>query len=253
MENNGYNNFAEFYDCLMSDVDYTALAEYFHDLIGMPRTPRSAESTGILLDLACGTGTLTALMAERGWDVIGVDSSTEMLSKAKHHDKISYICQDMTKLDLYGTIDAAICSLDGLNHLRDQNALLKTLERLSLFMNPEGVLVFDMNTVYKHETILADNIFVKETDGVYCIWRNSYRGEGIVDIMLDIFADCGSGEYKRFAVEIRERAHDLKAICDLCRQSGFEVIEQYDFMTKEKINPKSEKVVFVCKKAVKAV
>jgi len=239
--NDSYRSFADFYDCLMSDVDYPGLADYFHDLIG--------NSGGILLDLACGTGTLSVLMAQRGWDVIGVDSCHEMLSRAKAHEQVSYICQDMTKLDLFGTIDAAICSLDGLNHLADESELLRVLERVSLFMNPDGALVFDLNTIYKHETILSNNIFVKECDGVYCVWKNFYCEDGVVEIVLDIFAgNAGDTDYTRHTVEIREKAYALGMVRKLCERAGFSIVGIYDFMKKTTANENSEKVVFVCRK-----
>jgi SAM-dependent methyltransferase len=234
--NSGYSIFAQFYDSLMSDVDYRALADYYNELIG--------GNGGILLDLACGTGTLSILMAEKGRDVIGVDISQEMLSNAASHEKVSYICQDISELDLYGTIDACICSLDGLNHLADEAQLKQAIERVSLFMNPGGVFVFDVNTIYKHETILGNNIFVKEQDGIFCVWRNFYQHFGIVDIVLDIF-DVG---YARHTIEIREKAYPLFTIRQLCEQAGFKVAAVHDFMKKSEANETSEKVVFVCRK-----
>jgi len=245
--NDTYSAFAEFYDRLMDDVDYTSVAKYYDGLIR-----EHTASLGILLDLACGTGTLSALLADKGWDVIAVDSSSEMLSKTTAHSRVSYICQDMNELDLYGTIDAAVCSFDGLNHLTDQSALMNVLERVSLFMNPEGVFVFDVNTIHKHETILGQNTFIKECDDVFCVWQNDYQGDGIVNITLDIFAE-NDEQYTRHTVEITETAYQLDTIHKLCKQSGFDVVGEYDFMTKNPGNEKSEKVVFVCKAQKKVV
>jgi SAM-dependent methyltransferase len=233
---NSYSEFAQFYDTLMSDADYAQMAEHYAGRLPPP---------GILLDLACGTGKLSVLMAERGWDVIGVDSSPEMLSCAASHDRVSYICQDMTALDLYGTIDAAICAMDGLNHLTERSELRRALERVSLFMNPGGVFVFDVNTIHKHKTVLGNHTFVKESDDVYCVWRNSYAGDGIIDISLDIFARHRD-VYKKHEVEIRERAYSLNTIAILCEQAGFEVLEK---IPDEIHDNESEKVVFVCRKA----
>ena len=242
MESSGYSGFAAYYDRLMSDVDYPALAEYFDELLH-----NNGAKGGILLDLACGTGTLSVLLAQRGWNVIAADVSGDMLANAKAHEQVSYICQDMTELDLYGTIDAAVCSFDGFNHLPDKSALLKALKRVSLFMNAQGVFVFDLNTIYKHETILADNIFVKESDGVCCVWRNEYQGGGTVDIALDIFAERKDGAYERFTADIRETAYDFETVRELCKQAEFEVVGCLDFMTQNNINETSEKAVFVCK------
>ncbi|MCL2036351.1 MAG: class I SAM-dependent methyltransferase [Oscillospiraceae bacterium] len=243
--NSGYGIFAEFYDQLMYGFDYSRLADYYDGFI--KENGLTAAKSGILLDLACGTGKLSRLMAEKGWDVIAVDSSPEMLSKAEPHTNVSYICQDMNELDLFGTIDAAICSFDGLNHLADESELYETIKRVSLFMNPGGVFVFDLNTLYKHETILAHNIFVRETDEIYCVWRNEYSGGGVVYINLDFFSKQDkpeSGLYRRFTEEIREIAYDSDTLISLCERAGFEVVAQHDFVGISK----KEKVVFVCRK-----
>ncbi|MCL1789478.1 MAG: methyltransferase domain-containing protein [Oscillospiraceae bacterium] len=242
--NSDYGNFAEFYDRLVGGFDYTATAEYYDGLIR-----ENGINSGILLDLACGTGTLSAMFAERGWDVIGVDISPEMLSLAKKHEKVSYICQDMTELDLYGTVDAAVCCFDALNHLLEEPELLKTFGRVSLFMNTGGVFVFDMNTVYCHETILGDNIFIKQSNsGIYCVWRNASRNAGTVDITLDIFAKQANALYSRYVEEIRETAYSLETVRSLCEKSGFEVKACFDFMNHNSGNEDCEKVVFVCMK-----
>jgi SAM-dependent methyltransferase len=231
-----YSAFAKFYDVLMSDADYPALADCYDGLLG--------GNKGILLDLACGTGKLSVLMAEKGWDVIGADCCEAMLNYAQPHERVTYICQNMLELDLYGTVDAAICSFDGLNHLADESEVLRALERVSLFMNAGGMLVFDMNTIHKHETILGDNTIVKEAGNVYCVWRNFRQGEGVTDIVLDIF-DVG---YNRHTVELRERAYSIDTIRGLCGRAGFEVLNCYNFLKSEKAHEKNEKVVFQCKK-----
>lgn len=249
---NSYELFAEFYDELMSDVDYEALAEKYDSLL--------PEKRGILLDLACGTGTLSVLLAQRGWDVIAADSSPEMLAKAKKHDKVSYICQDMTELDLFGTINAAVCSMDGLNHLLSEEELAAAIERVALFMEAGGIFVFDINTIYKHESVLDSNIFVKESENLFCVWQNEYVGDGEVDIILDIFVKqerpcrAGSarpkgclpiakndGNYTRSTIELTEKAYSLDTIRHICEQSGFEVRS----IIEEETN---EKAVFVCQK-----
>jgi ubiquinone/menaquinone biosynthesis C-methylase UbiE len=226
----------------MHEVDYQAVARLYDELI----REHGDFKEGILLDLACGTGTLSRLLSERGWDIIGVDSSEEMLLNARRHEKCSYIRQDMTELDLYGTINAAVCSLDGLNHLADESELAETLRRVSLFTEAGGVFVFDVNTLHKHETTLGRNTFIKETPCTYCVWQNHYQGDGVVDIVLNIFAK-NHGEltgYSRYTEEITEKAYDLDTIRGLCEQSGFEVLKQCEFPG---TNLK-DKVVFVCRK-----
>ena len=244
-----YDEFAQFYDRIVEGFRYNDLAEYCDDTIR-----KNGVNGGILLDLACGTGTVSQMMAEFGWDVIGVDISPEMLSNAKQHEKITYICQDMTMLDLYGTVDAAICTFDALNHLLSDEDLSSAFERVSLFMNPGGVFVFDMNTVYCHKTIFAGNIFVsdtfKEKDNVYCVRNHVYAGGGTTVMTLNIFSEGADGKYTRRRECNVERAYRLDRVRELCEQAGLDVIGCYDFLTENPASEMSERVVFVCKKTV---
>lgn len=239
---------------MVEGFQYQDAAHYYNRLIRENSTVitkrEKNDSKGILLDLACGTGTLSVLLADLGWDVIGVDSSSGMLSCAKQHEKVSYICQDMTELDLYGTVDAAVCCFDALNHLLDEQDLLDTFKRVSLFMNPGGVFVFDVNTVYCHETVFADNIFVSETDGIYCVWRHEKQDDDIMFVSLSVFEKQENGLYKRHDETNIERAYSLKLISKLCEKSGFKVAGCYDFLTENKARENNNRVVFVCKKAV---
>ena len=155
-----YGQFAEVYDLLTSDIDYKARAQGFDRLI-----LAHGGFHGILLDLGCGTGTLTEELAALGYDAIGVDNSPDMLWKAQEKKMasgrdITYICQEMTELDLYGTIDAVVSALDSLNHLTDYGDFCAAIARAALFLHPDGVFVFDLNTPYKHQKILANNTFV---------------------------------------------------------------------------------------------
>lgn len=153
-----YSRFAEYYDVLTKNICYKERAAYFNTLIER----FGGKSGGILLDLACGTGSLSEEFTKLGYDVIGVDNSQEMLSVAleKKLDSdlpIQYLHQNMTKLDMFGTIDITICALDSLNHLPNLDAVKATAERVSLFTNPGGLFIFDVNTPYKHEKVLANN------------------------------------------------------------------------------------------------
>jgi TrpR-related protein YerC/YecD len=234
----GYSLLAKFYDELTGDIDYPVIAKYYDDLI------RARGVTGgILLDLACGTGTLSVLMAELGWDVVAVDSSAEMLAHARAHRNCCYICQNMNELNLYGTVNAAICSLDGLNHVADAGELLEILRRVSLFTEPGGVFVFDINTPFKHETTLGNNTFVKESDSVFCVWQNEYVGDGEIQMELNIF-EAYNNLYKRHDIVLTEKAFPLSAIQQMCEQVGLKVREQRNFPGIHD----EDKVVFVCVK-----
>lgn len=129
-------------------------------------------------------------MALKGIDVYGIDASAEMLSEAmqKSSEKglnILYLKQKMQNLNLYGTIDTCICTLDSINHITKEEDVTKAFERVAFFMDKDGLFVFDVNTVYKHEQVLANNTFVYETDKVFCVWQNTLRENCVTDIDLD--------------------------------------------------------------------
>ena len=240
-----YDLFAEYYDELMSEVDYSARAKYIDSLIKSYKP-----DAHLLVDLACGTGSMTVELAAMGYDVIGVDLSENMLSKAreKSDGSILYLCQSMQQLDMYGTIDAFVCTLDSLNHIEDRKQLLLALSRVSLFLEPDGVFVFDMNTLYKHERILADNAFVYETEKVYCVWQNEYAGDGRVNIALDFFERQPDGSYLRDCEDFCEVAYSIEETKKMLAQAGLKVVAAYDDMTLEPPKENSQRIVFVTAK-----
>lgn len=242
----GYAAFAEFYDSLTENIDYEGIAEYYNRL-----NEKFGGIKGILLDLACGTGSLSVLFSKMGYDVIGTDISQEMLSIAvsKEHDGIEYLCQSMTELDMFGTIDGTVCSLDSINHLDSIDDVRKTFEKVSLFSNKGALFMFDVNTIYKHENILADNTFVYDTDSVYCVWQNEYAGEGRTDIYLDFFSeDKKSGLYERYSDDFSETAYPAEVLEKLLIEAGFEVCACYEYLTENKPTETSEKLTFVARK-----
>ena len=237
-----YDFFAEYYDELMSDVDYAARARYIDSII-KERKP----DAHLLVDLACGTGSMTVEFAALGYDVIGTDQSENMLSKAreKSDDSILYLCQSMQELDMYGTIDAFVCTFDSLNHIEDREQLLLALSRVSLFLEPDGVFVFDMNTLYKHRTILADNVFVYETEDVFCVWQNEYTERGKVEIAVVSFARKPDGSYIRECENFCEKAYSLEATEQILKEAGLKILAMYDDMTHNYPRSESERIVFV--------
>lgn len=240
-----YDLFAEYYDELMSEVDYPARARYMDSLIREYKP-----DAHLLVDLACGTGSMTVEFAAMGYDVIGTDLSENMLSKAreKSDGSILYLCQSMQELDMYGTIDAFVCTLDSLNHIEDREQLASALSRVSLFMEPDGVFVFDMNTPYKHEQILADNAFVYETEDVYCVWQNEYCGDGRVEIALDFFERRPDGSYIRDSEDFCEVAYSVEETERLLNNAGLRLLAAYDDMTRNPPRTDSQRIVFVAAK-----
>ena len=243
-----YDNFSRFYDLLTDNVEYEKRADYFCRLLSL-----CGIKDGILLDLACGTGSISVEMAKRGFDVIGVDSSIGMLNAARQKafesgEQILLLNQSMDDLDLYGTVDCAVCVLDSINHLEDAEQVKRTFRMVSLFMNPGGAFAFDVNTLYKHKNILADNAFVYDFDELYCVWQNNYNeADGSVDISLDFFEE-EDGAYYRSCEGFTEKAYELAEISKWLEEAGFEVIGVYDDMTTENARPETERAVFLAKK-----
>ncbi len=243
-----YDNFSRFYDLLTDNVEYEKRADYFCRLLSLCGIEK-----GFLLDLACGTGSLSVEMAKRGFDVIGVDLSIGMLNAARQKayesgEQILLLNQSMDDIDLYGTVDCAVCVLDSINHLADAQQVKRTFEKVSLFMNPGGAFAFDVNTLYKHKNVLADNAFVYELDELYCVWQNSFdETDGSVDISLDFFEE-EDGAYYRSCESFTEKAYDLADIEKWLEEAGFEVVGIYDDMTTEKVRPETERAVFLTKK-----
>jgi len=245
----GYTDFAFYYDALTQNAGYAARCDMICNLLA-----EQGVGEGILLDLACGTGSLSAMLAKRGYDVIGVDASEEMLSQAQTKkmeegfDAI-FLCQRMENLDLFGTIDAAVCTLDSLNHLESAAVFRKALRRVALFMNDQGVFIFDVNTPYKHRKVLADNTFVYDLDDVFCVWQNSFFEEDCrVDVTLDLFAAVDDADgYVRSTESFSERAFDLKEIQQWLADVRFETVGLFD-ENGGPLREDTQRAVFVCKK-----
>ena len=245
----GYGSFSDFYDILTENVNYPQRAQYIADLL-----TANGVKGGILLDLACGTGKLSTEMAKRGFEVIGVDASGDMLSIAMNNAyesgvNILFLCQTMQQLDLYGTINACVCTLDSINHLTEKADVQAAFDKVSLFTEPGGIFVFDINTPYKHREVLADNTFVYDMDGVYCVWQNTLdKDTDTVQIDLDIFEEIEDGVYERMQESFSERAYEIKEIEAMLEKAGFETVNIYDELTVQPPKADSQRVFVIARK-----
>ena len=245
-----YGVFSEFYDALTANVSYDTVAQVLSSLL-----TRYGKGRGLLLDLACGTGSVSVRLAEKGYEVIGVDLSPEMLSEAQNKaysagQNILFLCQDMTALDLYGTVDAAVCTLDGLCHLPDEESVSAALGKVSLFMNPGGVFLFDVNSVYKHRAVLGNNTFVYDTDDVYCVWQNTLLSDGVtVQMDLDFFEPVSdAGDYVRQSERFTERAYPRETLEAMLKKAGFTVLDVFDGYSEKPAHDTSERLLFAVRK-----
>ncbi len=243
----GYNSFSEYYDALMQNVGYKARCEYIKKAF-----ERLNHDMGLSLDLACGTGSLTVELKKNGVDVYGIDASYDMLSHAREKAEesgldILFLCQKMQSIDLYGTIDTCVCTLDSINHLTKSSDVQKTFDRVSLFMNKGGYFLFDANTIYKHKEVLADNTFVYDTDDVFCVWQNSLKENNVVEIELDFFEREGN-VYYRTDEKFCERAYSDEELTFMLEKAGFEVVERFGDMTFESPKEDEQRVVYIARK-----
>lgn len=252
MDETGYETFSFYYDALTENVDYPARAAYFDRII-----QENLHSSGrVMLDLACGTGTMSEEMAKRGYDVLGVDYSSGMLSQAmekkfEHQLPILYVQQDMRELDLYGTVDVTICTLDSLNHLSGFFEVQQVFQRVADATEEGGLLVFDMNTLYKHHVLLGNQTYIYETETVYCVWENVLREDSCtVDITLQLFELCEDGRYERREECITECAYPTEQIQTALHDVGFHVLGIYHADTMEPLHEDSERMVVVARKEV---
>ena len=245
-----YGDFAYYYDMLTENVDYEKRCEYICSLLA-----ENGVSEGILLDLACGTGTMSLMLSEKGYDVVGVDGSEEMLTQAQEKKMetgadVIFLCQRMEELDLFGTINAAVSTLDSINHVTDEDTVKEIFRRVSLFMEDKGIFVFDVNTPYKHREVLGDNTFIYDLDEVYCVWQNSTDENLVTTISLDLFEKDEDDEetYYRYSEEFSERAYDLDDIKTWLENCRFEVLARYEEMTKDDVRSDTQRAVFVARK-----
>lgn len=242
-----YSEFAYSYDILMQNVDYEKRADYIYSLFEkFDRAPT------LMLDLACGTGEFSNRFANKGVSVIGVDISYDMLSvarekSAEQQNDILYLCQNAAELDLYGTVDGAICCLDSLNHITDYGDFCNAIARVSLFLEKDRLFIFDLNTEYKHSCVLGNNTFVIDTNDVYCVWQNEYQGNNTVEINLDFFTR-EDNVYLRTGESFCERAYTSAEIENALNKAGLKTEAIYEEMTQNEPCDTTQRVVYVTRK-----
>lgn len=244
-----YESFASVYDALTGNVEYEKIANRIAEIL-----PKPTNSDSHILDLGCGTGTLSFLLEEKGFDVIGIDKSEDMLAEAFEKktelgSNAMFLCQDLTELDLFGTAEGAVCILDTLNHLESKEDINKFFGFVSLFLEMGGLFVLDMNTPFKHREVLANNTFVYDMDDVFCTWQNTYDGRNLkTDIDLDFFVKDGEC-YFRESESFSEYEYTVDEIIDLLEQNGFTVKDIFDGYSKNPITDECERAVLVAQKA----
>ncbi len=239
-----YGALAATYDAMTGDVGYEKRTDFIEKLWRRSQIP-----VRTVLDLACGTGTMTWLLTARGYELIAVDNSSDMLAEAmgKGGDtegvRPIFLHQSMPRLDLYGTVDAAICCLDSLNYLTSPSDVKKTFRRLHLFIAPGGTLTFDINTVEKLSA-LDGQVFLDETEDSYCVWRPEYRG-GLCTYYMDIFRRRG-GVWTRSLEVHRQRAYTVEELTAWLTEAGFADIRTYGDCKLRRPQAGEQRIYFSC-------
>jgi len=243
-----YNGFAYFYDLLTQDIDYKKWADYIEKIFKKFKVKPS-----LIADLGCGTGSFCIEMAERGYDMIGIDISGDMLSIArdkaeKHNKEILFLNQSIDSFELYGTVDAFVCLLDSINYITYKNELKRAFRLVNNYLNPGGMFIFDINSKYKFENILANNVYYQVSDDVTYIWQNNYdKKSNICCFDLTFFVRQGE-MYRRFDEIHYERAYDEKELTGMIAGSGLKLCAVYDEMRFVKPSWNSERIFYICKK-----
>lgn len=246
-----YTSFAEVYDLFMDNVPYEAWCEYLAELFREYHI-----EDGLLLDLGCGTGKLTRLMEAKGYDMIGVDYSYDMLSIAKEHSDASilYLLQDMREFELYGTVKAIYSACDSLNYILEEEELREVFSLVNNYLDPKGLFVFDINTPFKYEVLLAENTFAETREEGSFIWENFYdEEEEINEYDLTLYIKDEDERFQRFQEVHYQRSYSLETIQRLLEEAGMEFVAAYDAYTKNPVAEDSEKILVVARECGKEI
>jgi len=248
---NGYSIFAKYYDTLACATDFPTVAEY-HILL----MKKYGKDISNIVDLACGTGTLSCLYAEKGYHVTAVDLSEDMLCMAQAKaDKtqiknITFIKQDMRSFLLAQKTDAVISSFDSINHLGGINDLNSAFAAVSDSLADGGLFIFDVNTEYKHREILGENCFIFDMDKLYAVWQNSFSERTKrVKLTLDFFVN-ENDRYKRYTESFHETIFSEKKIEKSLLENGLTVIEKFDDFSFDMPHDESQRITYVTAKKV---
>lgn len=258
-----YTSFAEVYDTFMDNIPYEEWAEYIKGLLREYHI-----EAGIVAELGCGTGSMTRLLSEAGYDMIGIDSSMEMLEVARSFLPVSesrddgdaadddagidgqrqilYLMQDMREFELYGTVAAIVSVCDCINYITKPEELLTVLKLVNNYLDPKGILIFDFHPERYYREQLADATFAEDREEMSFIWENEYDPEMQMNIYdLSIFVRDADGRYSKFQETHYQRGYTLEEMRILIAQSGLQLLAMYDAFTHEPAGDDSERVYVV--------
>lgn len=248
-----YGAFASVYDMFMDNINYEAWSVYVAGLL-----EEYEIKDGLVLELGCGTGSMTELLSQAGYDMIGVDNSEEMLAEAMEKriasgQDILYLLQDMREFELYGTVRAVISVCDSMNYITEEQDLLQVFRLVNNYLDPGGIFVFDMNTIYKYEKILGQNTIAENREEGSFIWENDYDPEtGLNVYALALFLPREDGLYEKYEEVHYQKAYSLEQVKELLAKAGMEYLTAYDAFTREPPREDSERIYILAREHGKA-
>ena len=243
-----YTSFARVYDTFMDNIPYAEWAVYQTGLLN-----EYGVNDGLVLDLGCGTGNMTELLAKEGYDMIGVDNAEEMLEIAMEkreksgHD-ILYLLQDMREFELYGTVRAVVSVCDSVNYIDEEEDLTEVFRLVNNYLDPGGVFIFDFNTLYKYREILGDRTIAENREDCSFIWDNYYyEEERINEYELSIFIREKENLFRRYEETHFQRGYTLDEMIRMIKDSGLEFVTAYDAFTREAPKEDSERIYVIAR------
>lgn len=275
-----YTDFAQVYDTFMEDVPYEQWADFLSLLIEAygiskpvkDRTPvpekeedpeseecwetqedRLSSEKNLVLDLGCGTGTLTQLLYEKGYDMIGVDCSEEMLQvafdkKYETESDILYLCQDMRELDLYSTVGTVVSVCDSINYLLLDEDVLQTFRLVNNYLFPGGIFIFDFNTIYKYEEVIGDTTIAENREDCSFIWENFYsREDHLNEYDVTIFTQEKDDLFRRFTETHYQRGYSLEEMKAFVEKAGLVFVTALDEQTHQYPTETSERIYVIAR------
>lgn len=243
-----YTGFASVYDMFMDNIPYEEWCAY---LTGLLR--EYGVDDGLVLDLGCGTGTLTRLLAEKSYDMIGVDLSDEMLEIAMEKEAedpkgILYLMQDMRAFELYGTVRAIVSICDSMNYMLEYEDFVEVLRLANNYLDPGGVFIFDLNTIYKYKETMGETTIAENREEGSFIWENFYdEEEQINEYDLTLYIREEDDRYRRFEETHYQKAYDLDTVKQAIADAGMEFVTAYDAFTREAPKPDSERIYVIAR------
>ncbi len=247
-----YTGFAAVYDRFMDDVPYDEWSRYVVKLLG-----QRGISEGLVLELGCGTGNMTERLARAGYDMIGVDSSEEMLELAVEKRErsgldILYLQQDMRSFELYGTVRAVVSVCDSMNYITEEQDLLQVFCLVNNYLDPGGIFLFDLNTLYKYEELLGECTIAENREDCSFIWENYYDfAEQINEYDLTLFIREEDGRYRKYQEVHYQRAYEIRRVKELLGEAGMELLAVYEAFTEEEPGKECERVYFLARECGK--